>query len=340
MRKKCLLVVLLLNVIISCRKEYKSLPDLFNKEVEIKKEEFKQLTSELGAPEYIAVKGDFLVLSDPESDTIMSVYNSKTGKLIKRFLPKGQGPNEAIYVQTTLFDSTSEYFYCNDISKNQINIFSLPDFNFVERKVLNFSSPTFSKNSQNWFYSAIGEKKPFIIESINAANSKKEFGEFVKIPEATDAIISQVMQGPIVAQENKKLAWFSAFGDAFQIYDSHLVKEKLIKSPTFNKDGSLDPKTNLGVNSLASSTEYIYATYSGVEIEKAMEKRKEAFNTKDILVFNWRGDATCHLKLPREVKSLTYDTKSDTLYCLGINENGDYAVFYIQNIDSLVKKSL
>lgn len=61
-----------------------------------------------------------------------------------------------------------------------------------------------------------------------------------------------------------------------------------------------------------SSSEYIIASYNGYSLEKVM---RGGYGS-EIHIFDWRGDFLYKLTTPKEISAMTFDHKSNHLYCI------------------------
>ena len=60
-----------------------------------------------------------------------------------------------------------------------------------------------------------------------------------------------------------------------------------------------------------------------------LEKLK-ASNT--ILVLDWNGTPIRKIELDRDILYLAFDKDTERLYCLGINEEGEYRIYYLEDV--------
>ena len=325
---------------ISCTNDNQSFDSMFKHRKKVILENVSFINKDdLLSPENIAVKDSLCVIYEPQGEKLLTVFDLKNKTKKKELLAKGNGPGEAICLQTILFDGQQDIFYCNDVAQNKLNIFSTQNFNLLEQKKINFSFATFTRDMNNWIFSIVGQSKPFVFLKNN--EEEKRFGSPVKISHVEPNIITQVLQGPIAVTNTpiKKLAWFSVYGEVFQIYnydnsnDIKLVKEIVINLPIFDESGAMDMDTKLGINSLSSSENYIFALYSNNFLRDALTLRKDIFNSKNILVYDWNGLPIVLLELDKEVLAIAYNKSDDTLYCLGLDDDKDYQIFTIKEIE-------
>lgn len=339
------LVYILTLFITSCSSTNESLESMFKHREEVTLENVAFIkTNELLSPENIAVKDSLCIIYEPQGEKLLTVFNLKTKTKRNEILPKGKGPGEAISLQTILFDSQDDLLYCNDIAQNKINIFSTVNFSLLEQKNINFPFATFAKDTNSWIFSITGQSQPFVYS--NSKEEEIQFGSPVKMPHADASIVTQVMQGPITVRTtpSKRLAWFSVYGEVFQIYNLEnannikMTKESIVNLPLFGESGAMDMDTKLGINSVSSSENYIFALYTNNYLRDALTLKNEIFNSRKILVYDWDGLPKVLLELDKDVLAIAYNEADDSIYCIGFDDNKDYGVFILNDIEKRIDK--
>lgn len=345
---KNLFIIILLLSFFSCKntKEINFL-ELFEKKEDITLLPFNNvIIDSLMSPDIFISAGDYLIFSEPKLPYLLSSYNFKT-HAFKRFLRKGQGVNEAINIQTLGQLNNDNSFYAHDVMSQSIFLFSINDLSeTIEKDSLpssyNVSSLAYDDNLA--FYMIVGDSARFVVKHDDNFVS---LGEMPKVDDILPQVLSQSLQGPsLVSFENKKLAWFSVYGDIMEIYNYsnpnniYLVKSSVVNLPVYSKSsernsGVLALNTKLSVSSVTSDGKYIYALYNENKIEDAVKKGDDIFFCKKILVFDWEGNPVKILNVDRQLRSITYRKEDGKLYCLGLAENLDPAVYFfsINNLD-------
>ena len=163
----------------------------------------------------------------------------------------------------------------------------------------------------------------------------------------TDAsIVTQVMQGPITVRTtpSKRLAWFSVYGEVLQIYnfdnanDIKMTKESIVNLPIFDESSAIGMDTKLGINSVSSSENYIFALYTNNYLRDALTLKNEIFNSRKILVYDWDGLPKVLLELDKEVLAIAYNETDDSIYCIGFEDNKDYGIFILNDIEKRIDR--
>ena len=93
---------------------------------------------------------------------------------------------------------------------------------------------------------------------------------------------------------------------------------------------SYTSETRIGVLSVASTQDRIFALYSGRQIKSILrnlidQERLELAN--NILVFDWSGNPIKRIVLNHDLRDIYYDKYEDKLY--GIELNGEYSLCQI-----------
>lgn len=339
---KYLYIVILLLSISSCKntKETTFL-ELFEKNEEVALLPYNNVVVDsLMSPDNFISIGDYLIFSEPKLPYLLSSYNLKT-HVFKRFLRKGQGVNEAINIQTLGQLNNDNSFYAHDAMSQSIFLFSINDLSeTIEKDSLpssyNISSLAYDNNLA--FYMIVGDSARFIVKH---DENFVTLGEMPKVDDILPQVLSQSLQGPSLASfENKKLVWFSVYGDVMEIYNYsdptniHLVKSSVVNLPLYSKSternsGVLALETKMSVSSITSDEKYIYALYNENLLKDAAKKKDDIFFCNKILVFDWEGTPIKILNVDKRLRSVSYRKEDGRLYCLGLDESLNPAIYYL-----------
>lgn len=338
---KYLLVIILLLSFSSCRDtKDKTFLNLFEKNEDIDLLVFNSTVMDsLMSPDIFIAAGDYLIFSEPKLPYLLSSYNINT-HAFKRFLRKGQGGDEAVNIQTLGRMNKDNSFYAHDVMSQSIFLFSIKDsLNTMKKDSLppSYSICSLAYDDNLAFYMVVGDSTRFAIRQNDILAS---FGEMPKVDGILPQVLSQSLQGPsLISFENKKLVWFSVYGDVMEIYNYSdpanisLVKSSVVKLPVYSKSaernsGVLALNTKLSVSSVTSDEKYIYALYNENLLKDAAKKGDDIFCCKKILVFDWEGNPVKILNVDKQLRSITYRKEDRKLYCLGLNENLDPTIYY------------
>jgi len=290
----------------------------------------------LDKPEIILSTNSHLVFLEPLNEHQLKLYNKST-KEFSHFLKRGQGPDEAVNIQTIGYKDDTNEIYATDLPTQ--SLFFISDDTKAGSLMRRYKTPFKQRfcdvvfdGDLSFFLQSAGEER-FLFSS---ADTTFAFGEDIYIPGIKPEVVQKSLQGPCAISPDRKLfAGFSAYGDVMQIYDysrpddircvcSHVCSLPIITA----EDGEMNLKTKLGVTSVAADAEYIYVLYNENILLDALKNRDRLFFSDKVLVFTWDGEARAVLQLDRPVKSITYDKSQNRVLCLGLNDDFSYGVFY------------
>jgi hypothetical protein len=111
--KKIIILLGICLIIVSCQESKTLLIDYFDtiQEYELK-EIVKYPCDSIGHSNIIFSHEDYIILSEPKLDYLLSIYNMET-QSFTRFLPKGKGPGELLDVQQIkLYKDKNDSLFC------------------------------------------------------------------------------------------------------------------------------------------------------------------------------------------------------------------------------------
>lgn len=339
---KCLFLITLLLSISSCKNtKVTTFLELFERNEDVSLLSYNsEVIDSLMSPDSFISAGDYLIFSEPKLPYLLSSYNIKT-HAFKRFLRKGQGVDEAINIQTLGKLSNDNSFYAHDVISQSIFLLSINDLSeTIEKDSLtasyNVSSLAYDDNIA--FYMIVGDSARFIVKN---DNDFIPIGEMPKVDDILPQVLSQTLQGPsLISFKNKKIVWFSVYGDVMEIYNYskpnniYLEKSTVLNLPLFSKEsernsGVLSLDTKLSVSSITSDEKYIYALYNENLLKDAAEKTDDIFYCNKILVFDWEGTPIKVLNVDKKIRSITFRNEDNQLYCLGLEESLNPTIYYL-----------
>lgn len=335
--------VLLLLLLISCKQEKSQLfLDLFAENQEVQLFEIKGYPMDsLQAPDMILGVGDYIILSEPKLNSLLSCYNYETA-YFKRFLSKGQGANEVINVQTMGYCNNEKGFYVHDVMGQSVSTFLLKDtFSILTKDAILPEERicSISYDDSLAFFTKAGTVKHFAVRT--NLNKFIDFGNDIYLENKTPEAVTQILQGPsVVSPAKKRMAWFSVYGDVFEVYDfTDFENIRLIRSvvgtlPVFSTVGgmnsaALEKETKLGVSSVATNDQFLFALYNENTLEDAIKLKDEVFYSNKILIFDWEGMPYKVLNLDKKIRSLSYWRNKNMIICLGLDTYLNPALYYI-----------
>jgi hypothetical protein len=326
--------------VVSCQKTSTSFVDYFSQIQDCNLTEMMEYPADsIGHADFIFSHEDFILLSEPKLDYLLSSYNIKT-KEFNRFLTKGNGPYDLLDVQQiNLYKDDSLFFVKSTFGENlYVYKFDSPYSSDDLKKIpikKNTISIFFDEN--NIVSSQYGKKRFAIYDTQNEFLS--EFGDSISIDNCSQELVSHIIQGLCLGNaKSRRYVWASVYGDIFEIYDYKNINQiKTIASvksvmpivtisqdqPVFSAD------TKLGIVSLTATDNYIYMLYNENIIKDIESQNDDILLCNKILIFDWDGNPHKMLKLNKKIRSISYNRKYNRIYCIGYSDNSDGKIFFI-----------
>jgi hypothetical protein len=330
-------------VLVSCQEEKKLfLTEYFDK---IQECELKEITGypydSIGNPRDIFSHEDYIILSEPQLKYLLSSYNMAT-QSFTRFLPKGQGPDEFLYVQQIRQYKDDSLFCVKDVFTNEVFVYAFNDNMsvLIRDEVPDMLMGSFFYDNNKLIGTRTGkQKRCFLYDMENKSNL--DFGEDIIIENCSPSLFTQVLTGHCVGNtELKRVAWTAFEGDVFEIYDyTDTENIKTITSVkgvlpvvSYPDQAILSAITKLGVSSITASNKYIYLLYNENRIEDSSTKRMDILLCNKILVYDWNGNPQKILKTSILIKNISYNSKYNRIYCIGYDDDNG-KIYYIDDLD-------
>ena len=279
-----------------------------------------------------------IVLNKPSNYVnFIEFYNIKMGKIINRFITRGNGPGEML---NTLAHIRKNNLYIHDFMANQIvsinidSVLSFPDYK-IEKPIRfsnNVGSPfvTFYKNDQLimncpfYFYDkkmGIDNNAPRFI----VTDSKEEISLSLS---AHIYYTYNVSQGLIVPnQEKNRLIYASCFLPEIEVYDMELNPIKRIIGPDKLKPSYRIDGNQIVFNKIVPYSytgyyfdkEHLYFSYVGDYFHGDMELK----DLKSwILKYDWDGNFIESFDLPEYINGLSKSVEENVFYGRGFDSDG------------------
>lgn len=339
MKKYNLVTILVFFItLFSCTNNQNGYNEIFEEKQSVSLNQLNNIfVDSLGRPEIIFSHKDNIFLADPTQTRLLFKYNINNDS-ISHLLSKGQGINEIYKISNIGKGRNEGEIYVSDIITRSVYFVSSETEDIIKDSLIfpnSFCDVAYDQDKT--FFLLIGDKKRFAIRHNNTINY---FGSNIKLDGINDKSVSKILQGTcVLSSVNKKIAWFSAYGDIFEIYsyndlnNINLVKSFKGISPIYYKDdGAMNINSIFGIQSVATDDKHIYALYNGKTLKEMMNNREMAFFSNKILVFNWAGEPIKELMIDQPIRSITYDENNNQIICLGLNEDYDNAIYSLSTI--------
>ncbi len=300
------------------------------------------LTSVMRSPSAFCVVDSCFVFVEPKLDDWLTIYDGKTGQSVQ-LLHRGQGDIEALDVQTIAKGKRVGEIYALDVLSKKLFVVDVENKLLSVDKDYSLRNDSLSVQSIVYddsvsIYETQGRERHFVIDD-NVG--RREFGNLNFSSEIDAVTMSNTASGYCVGLNSMdRFVWASMFGDIFEIYDYSrpddikVVKSNVVRVPKMDLQGLLMSDANIGVVSLTASEENIYMLYSGktFNLFSGFSDLEELKASKNILVFDWNGNPIKSIQFDKDVLYISYDKNAERLYCLGINEDGEYRLYYVENL--------
>ena len=281
----------------------------------------------------LAIDNVNFYLYDKSADTMVLTVNKKDGHK-SRFLVKGQGPNDAVTVETMCPNGGNVYFFNLNLSKvlryNATTGEVCPDSAASAFALDNVTGTSWAFVGDTVFIPILNNENRFVVKT---PEQETYFGKIDSTSEHTSEEYGWILQPKIcVNPVQEKMFWGSTAGDAYGIYDySDLnnIKQvclqlyELPATSTNNRRAFL-PETKFGLLSGTSNQDYIYVLYSGKQLKSVLKGTTDLESMElasNILVMDWEGNPVKHLLIDHELRDIYYDKYDNKLYGIELKDD-------------------
>lgn len=325
--------------LISCQNNEKGegLDSMFLNADTIKTQQvYGNLNSVLLKPKNVVFSRNYIYVLEENNDTLITQYN-KNDFVTKKFVTKGQAENEVVRVDAMGVNENDDLFVFDGVQK-KIIVFDINGSYRLQRVNVNASNIVFSGTSyisQNICEDSDDGNGHFsYIDNDN--NDTISFAP-LKDTSLSTMTLSYILQGVMTVNNEKRMFfWSNSMGDYYEIYDysdihdiTNVITQK-ISIPDTNGDTPVMTLNNhLGILSVASDNEYVYALYSGRTLEELLENnfdKDKALISNTILVYDWNGRPVRKIISNKQLSQLCYDKYDQILYAIEINENDEFCI--------------
>lgn len=289
----------------------------------------------LNEPGGMIMTDSFLIIDDEEENYLAKVVDIKKNKVVKRFLKKGKGPEEAVVID--IYADNDEYFYCFGKSLKRLfrfNLDSLITYENYKPKTINLDKKTIINalvciNDSLFFGPVERKEKKYVLMDLNGIKKTmcmypddgmdypyemKSAAYQTKIAISPDRnnIVTTINVGCIleifsVDDENHidKLKDLHYFYPEYKVIDAG---EGLGRAAQFYQG-----KNKAGFTDIYATNHSVFAKYSGKTLE-IQPNFYELSTGKNILVYNWKGEPKYRYKLNYDIEFICLDNKGKTLF--------------------------
>lgn len=113
------------------------------------------------------------------------------------------------------------------------------------------------------------------------------------------------------------------------ILKTHHITKPDFKESKQEVSAAITTKNKMGILDIQSDDKFVYALYSGKDLENGLTK---AFESDIIYVFNWSGDLICKLKLDTMISKFTIKKSESKIFAFVNTPSPEIVTFTIPNI--------
>lgn len=350
MKKYTLLLLALLCILISCKREcfvgVEKNVDFFNNTADVI--EGHLLSVDVMGPSEIAIDDTLLIFSTNDPTGYIKIYNIDNCKLIGKYGLKGRANNE--FNMTLLASSNiaktnkgSIVYIYDDLSLLKVmNIDSTIQHNIAiidtaYRSISLIDGVTIFDfvNDVSFTYTKVHEDNVFLGRynlpqySYKAHNQNAEdivvFSKLMNFEDVDDACYSY--SGAVYKHPIRNIYY-----QPFQYMDYLLIfnmEDNTIRATHQNNSLSFNDKIPDNANSFCfghscNTNEYIMCLYFNGDYSKKSLKN-EGEEKPELLIFDWSGNYLGGVKLGREIHRIAYDSRTQSLIGVNIDKESVYA---------------
>lgn len=322
--KQSLSLCLLFLLLVRCAPG-KDMPYVFGEERSITLQEIPY-PDILGATMQLIAYDNLLFVNDYFGDSLIHVFNVDNGRIEKKLISKGNGPNEGITPLDMQLSGQQMYILSRPIySLNHLNLAAVQTDSITLYNDLQLpprSDCFVALGNSGFVFSGFWDKR---YGYLNLANETEisEFGEYPDYWEEEKDLPSDVkafFHQCRFAKHPTKPLFASCSGYVLEIYAADLVGNELPRllfkkqlgkySYAYTTEGLITARTKQGsdpsVHELACSSAYLYMVIPSKTNKEHM----------DIMVVDWNGQPVKLLKSDKKITCLTIDEKAGRGYCI------------------------
>ena len=291
-------------------------------------------------PYYCYLVQDSLVLlsnRDNVQEYKAGLYSLNSGKLIKEFGHKGNGPKEFIDLSLDVRRNDSDIFYIEDVIQNKYWICSIDSL--MNNKEFQIKEFTYSRDAirlcpmdnkyigYNFWYTKEDKYS-------NNVPKLKEYtmvsGPKGRIATGHEYFVANVTGGYVFTNPTSKDIWVADFFEGkIDIYNDSLEHvQSLVGPDKFNHQYKLIEKDGFKYVYFAKGTSYrgylcytltqnhIYLVYEGTN---GTPHRSESLKSVEIFKLDWNGNLLCNYQLDRYAFAISVDSNEQYLYACCLN---------------------
>lgn len=286
----------------------------------------------MGGPNAMALSDSILTVVDVKSDSMLLLFNMKSGKYLRKIGARGQGPSE-FTVLSSLESQDGSIFSFYDINKKTFyhtNMLTEKDVRFTSVFHVDSVFPLEIHSIANGRFIASGFYDNYrfcLLDSCGQVQST--FGEWPyrdEVEKKVSGIVRSQAYMFNIATSPSKTKFIASLLSAdilafYQLEDDsvHLIKETIFTYPNYEYRNN--PTTYSGtskdapINYLCAtcSEDYVYVLYSGKTFRK---DALAAFTGNLIYVYRWSGEKLAILKSDKMLGKICLSEDGKSMYAI------------------------
>ena len=328
-------------LVVSCTRKPESTLEMFDASTELQGEVCSFDSLMLGNPYQILLMDSLLLIADPYEENFLSVVDLKRGRLVRRALKEGKGPDELLPpVDISLTKDTILGVY--ERTPRRFSTYTIADILRTEyprqQKRISFDDhPGRLQLLGNERFIAVGPYENGCLGLYDREG--KRLGEYGRYPKEAERFASRfsrflAYQSRMATNpDGKRLITAGNFCDRIVFYEETAGKISETKTYFF-RDAALSPKDDNNIvwnpeclhyfSQVQATGQNVYILYEGYTIGEEAKIRQSESAANRILVFDWNGNPVKAYAFDRLLANFCVSPDGKTLY--GIVRNPEPAI--------------
>lgn len=281
-------------------------------------------------PSYILNTGNYLILYNPQKDTLFDVFKLPSLTWIYNKGIKGQGPNDFLELEKRSFTSTPYGFKVFSQYDQKIKEILISDSTLLinDKNSIKYNIDEIPVNgllsvndSTIIYWGNIDSKNEYILHN---NNSKKEFSPYPhwdKKSNKNEPPIFKYVKNSTLNQDHSKYISFYGYFKRLRIYnnDGTMIKDILVKKEPFKDEikENLNERIIYYYSPPQIANDYIYILCKN-------STREENINP-ELQIWDWDGNPIACYQMDHQISLFTISTIYNKIYAIdGENEGNIY----------------
>jgi hypothetical protein len=293
----------------------------------------------LGITMQILQRDSVLFINDYKGDTLIHVYNLKTGQIICKLIPQGQGPGELI--SPLYLSKSAENLLMYSMKTNCLYSLPFDSITLLKNKLLTKKFKTafhtnrlYPLNDSVFVCSGFLDKKRYAMincrgetvlefgEYPEFCSSEKDFPDWARFMFHQSDFVRHPASDRFLSYSNHVLEIFDCDGN----FNEPLLKKRILfgkyNYTYYEQNGQYvleGDDVERGITDVGCDSNYIYIVYS-------INKKSEPSTVSYIKILDWEGNPVKQLNCQKRITRIAVDEKAEKAYL--IIQNPDDNLMY------------